>query len=211
MFMNSCLANHCFKPCPLNGPMPCLIHSQHFSYCLYGHFLHNQDPTQCTFCSTFGKWGIWFTFLCRAEMFPKYKASWDAFPEEKKAAFQNHFNTCAVVLFVDINCRAVGSVSSLIWNRMMGPSFSRIFDEREWLVASLNYFSMNRDYREESRGSENNLVEVPTSLFYTSETEEAESHTGYLRIIPVKSWKRCGGVWWLPRTGEGMNGWVFSL
>ena len=67
----------------------------------------------------------------------------------------------------------------------MGPSFSRIFDEREWLVASLNYFSMNRDYREESRGSENNLVEVPTSLFYTSETEEAESHTGYLRIIPV--------------------------
>lgn len=53
-------------------------------------------------------------FLCRAEMFPKYKASWDAFPEEKKAAFQNHFNTCAVVLFGDINCRAVGSVSSLI-------------------------------------------------------------------------------------------------
>ena len=47
-------------------------------------------------------------------MFPLYKASWDAFPEEKKAAFQNHFNTCAVVLFVDINCRAVGSVSSLI-------------------------------------------------------------------------------------------------
>ena len=53
------------------------------------------------------------------------------------------------------------------------------------MVASLNYFSMNRDYREESRGSENNLVEVPTSLFYTSETEEAESHTGYLRSIPV--------------------------
>ena len=44
---------------------------------------------------------------------------------------------------------------------------------------------MNRDYREEVRGSENSIVEVPNSLFYTSETEEAESHTGYLRIIPV--------------------------
>lgn len=44
---------------------------------------------------------------------------------------------------------------------------------------------MNRDYREEARGSENSIVEVPNSLFYTSETEEAESHTGYLRIIPV--------------------------
>ena len=33
--------------------------------------------------------------------------------------------------------------------------------------------------------NESNLVDVPNSVFYTTETADAESHTGYLRIIPV--------------------------
>lgn len=52
--------------------------------------------------------------LARAEMFPKYKASWDAFPEEKKAAFRNHFNNCSVLSFIYVHSRVVGSVSRLI-------------------------------------------------------------------------------------------------
>ena len=29
------------------------------------------------------------------------------------------------------------------------------------------------------------MVDVPNSVFYTTENADAESHTGYLRIIPV--------------------------
>ena len=50
-------------------------------------------------------------------------------------------------------------------------------------VAGYNFYP-NRDMHDDPR-NESNLVDVPNSVFYTTENADAESHTGYLRIIPV--------------------------
>ena len=98
----------CDRSTPMSGSFTALLILSVWS--LY------KPSGSCTVYFLFFLWKVrkFLAYLGSVRLFPRYRDTWDSFPRDKKAAFQDHFDTCAVVFCGNIHCRAVGSVSSLI-------------------------------------------------------------------------------------------------
>ena len=105
--------------------------------------------------------------ICRSfgsvDLFSKLQSGWESLSEEKKASYRTHFSICG----------GCWKCKQLNRDRPIGTYISTGYN-----------FYPNRDMHDDPR-NESNLVDVPNSVFYTTENADAESHTGYLRIIPV--------------------------
>ena len=120
--------------------------------------------------------------LCRVELFSKLESSWHSLSSEKKSSYRTHFGICGVSLRFSSHPQGGWKCKQLNHDRRPQPYIPRTSSPPSRPVANYNPYSI-RD-RDDPR-NDTNVVDVPSSVFYTTENADAESHTGYLRIIPV--------------------------
>ena len=118
----------------------------------------------------------------RVELFSKLESSWQSLSADKKSSYRAHFSICGVSSRFLSHSQGCWKCKQLNRERSIGPYASRTSSTPFRPVAKYeNYFTRDR----EDPRNDTNVVDVPSSVFYTTENSDAESHTGYLRIIPV--------------------------